>query len=50
MFQLRGNEFNPLGRSIDVHIHRLRNKLESRPSKPAYIRTVRGKGYVLHLP
>lgn len=50
MFQLRGNEFNPLGRSIDVHIHRLRNKLENRPSKPAYIRTVRGKGYVLHLP
>ena len=32
-------------RTIDVHIRWLRKKLEPAPSKPMYIRTVRGKGY-----
>ena len=32
-------------RTVDVHIRRLRTKIEENPSKPVYILTVRGKGY-----
>ncbi len=37
-------------RSIDVQVSRLRRKIEDEPGKPRYLRTVRGKGYVLTLP
>ena len=39
--------FNHLSeiRSLDVHICRLRQKIEATPSKPCYIQTVRGVGY-----
>jgi two-component system phosphate regulon response regulator OmpR len=33
-------------RSIDVRITRIRKKIESVPSRPQVIRTVRGVGYV----
>ena len=33
-------------RSIDVHIMRLRRKLEADPSNPVFIKTVHGAGYV----
>jgi DNA-binding response OmpR family regulator len=33
-------------RSIDVQILRLRRKIEPDPSRPQYIRTERGAGYV----
>lgn len=33
-------------RSIDVRIARLRAKIEPRPDKPCYIKTVRGEGYM----
>jgi DNA-binding response OmpR family regulator len=42
---LRGDTHNPLDRSIDVHINRLRGKIEDDPSAPQFIRTVWGKGY-----
>ena len=32
-------------RTVDVHIRRLRAKIEEDPERPAYIRTVRGAGY-----
>jgi two-component system response regulator VicR len=32
-------------RTLDVHIHRLRQALEDDPSDPRYISTVRGRGY-----
>jgi DNA-binding response OmpR family regulator len=32
-------------RTLDVHIRWLRQKIESDPSKPVYIQTVRGAGY-----
>ncbi len=43
-----GKEYaNPLDRSIDVRITRLRKKLEQDPTKPEFIRTVRNIGYIL---
>lgn len=44
-FKLRGNQHNPYDRSIDVHINRLRNKIEPNPSDPIYLLTTWGKGY-----
>jgi DNA-binding response OmpR family regulator len=49
MGQIRGTIHNPLDRSIDIHINKLRNKIENNPAEPTYIRTVRGKGYRLHV-
>lgn len=34
-------------RSLDVHVSRLRQKLEDDPKEPRFIKTVRGVGYVL---
>ncbi len=35
------------GRAIDVQVTRLRRKIEKDPREPRYLKTVRGKGYVL---
>ncbi len=37
----------PTTRTVDMHIARLRQKLEPRPAEPQYILTVRGLGYKL---
>ncbi len=50
MEQTMGISYHPPNRSIDTHINRLRNKIEDTPSKPVYLRTIRGRGYCLHLP
>jgi len=42
----RGREFGAFDRSIDVQVSRLRKLLEPDPSKPVYIQTVWGFGYV----
>ena len=34
-----------IDRVVDVHIGKLRNKIDSHPSDPDYILTVRGVGY-----
>jgi two-component system phosphate regulon response regulator OmpR len=39
-------DMEPFDRSIDTRIARLRRKIESDPSKPGCIKTVRGAGYV----
>jgi DNA-binding response OmpR family regulator len=44
---LKGQEYEAFDRSIDVHISRLRTKIETNPRAPRYIKTVRGVGYVL---
>jgi len=43
---IRGYEPGPYDRSIDVCVSRLRQKIESDPKKPVYIRTVWGTGYL----
>jgi len=45
--RLKGEEFESFDRSIDVHVSRLRQKLEQNPKEPRLIRTVRGVGYLL---
>ena len=35
------------GRLVDVHVRRLRTKVEIDPAKPRYIITMRGMGYKL---
>jgi two-component system phosphate regulon response regulator OmpR len=35
-------------RAIDVQVNRLRRKIETDPSNPVYLQTVRGKGYILY--
>ena len=46
MDQTRGIDWEAFDRSIDVLISRLRQKLEDDPRQPAFIRTVRGSGYM----
>jgi two-component system phosphate regulon response regulator OmpR len=42
----RGRDFMAFDRSIDVHISKLRSKLESDPHAPRKIRTIWGSGYM----
>jgi DNA-binding response OmpR family regulator len=37
-------------RTVDVHIHWLRGQIEAEPSKPEFLHTVRGVGYVFRRP
>ena len=40
-----GNDYPGDVRTVDVHIRRLREKIESVPSEPFYVRTKWGVGY-----
>ena len=46
----RGRSAAAVDRSIDVHISRLRHRLEVDPGEPELIKTVRGEGYVFAAP
>jgi len=46
MHLARGRDYSALERSIDVQVSRLRRMLEVYPTKPRYIQTVWGLGYV----
>lgn len=50
MMLSRGHESDPLDRSIDLQVSRLRHRLGDNPAEPAIIKTVRGEGYVLAVP
>jgi two-component system phosphate regulon response regulator OmpR len=43
---LHGPEYDGTDRGIDVQVWRLRRILESDPSMPRFVQTVRGRGYV----
>jgi DNA-binding response OmpR family regulator len=43
---LKGYEYSPFDRSIDVRVARLRAKIEDDSKTPKYIRTVWGQGYL----
>ncbi|MGE5171605.1 MAG: response regulator [Rudaea sp.] len=47
MMLTKGREADPLDRSIDIQISRLRGRLHDDPAEPTLIKTVRGEGYVL---
>ncbi len=42
----RGRDFEAFDRSVDVHISRIRKKIETDPSKPERLKTIWGKGYM----
>ncbi len=46
---LVGEETNANERTVDVQINRLRRKIETNPADPAWLQTVRGIGYKLHI-
>jgi two-component system phosphate regulon response regulator OmpR len=50
MEALKGEEWDAVDRSIDVHISRIRNAIEDDPRHPRYVQTVRGAGYVFTPP
>jgi DNA-binding response OmpR family regulator len=43
---LKGGEWDPVNRSLDVLVSRLRQKLGDDPQLPRYLKTVRGTGYL----
>lgn len=43
---LKGFDRSPFDRSIDVRVARLRRRIESDPSHPRHLLTIRGEGYV----
>lgn len=44
---VHGSAEDAFERSIDVHISRLRHKLEPDPRRPRFLKTIRGVGYML---
>jgi two-component system, OmpR family, phosphate regulon response regulator OmpR len=48
MEALKGEEWDSVDRSIDVHISRIRTAIEDDPRHPRYVQTVRGAGYVFN--
>jgi DNA-binding response OmpR family regulator len=44
---VRGSADDAFDRSIDVHVSRLRHKLEDDPRNPRLLKTIRGVGYML---
>lgn len=50
MLLSKGHDADPLDRSIDIQVSRLRHRLGDDPADPQIIKTVRGEGYVLAVP
>ncbi len=46
-WDLAGGSADTTGRAIDIQVTRLRRKIEADPTNPRYLRTVRGRGYML---
>jgi two-component system OmpR family response regulator len=50
MMLSKGHEADPLDRSVDIQVSRLRHRLHDDSANPTIIKTVRGEGYVLAVP
>ena len=50
MLLAKGREADPLDRSMDLQVSRLRHRLGDDPADPQIIKTVRGEGYVFAVP
>jgi two-component system phosphate regulon response regulator OmpR len=50
MDALKGEKWDSVDRSIDVHVSRIRQLIEDDARHPRYVQTVRGAGYVLTPP
>jgi two-component system OmpR family response regulator/two-component system phosphate regulon response regulator OmpR len=46
MNHLYGRDAGPYDRAVDVQVGRLRRKIESDPTEPVLIKSVRGAGYI----
>jgi DNA-binding response OmpR family regulator len=46
--RLKGYDRDPFDRSIDIRVTRLRRKIEIDPAAPAFVRTIRGEGYLFN--
>ncbi|MEI6334552.1 MAG: response regulator [Methylococcaceae bacterium] len=46
-YLIDGRTHDPLNRSIDLQVSRLRRLLQSDPMQPCYLQTIRGHGYIL---
>jgi len=44
---VHGENWAAYDRSVDVHVSRIRQKIEKDPRRPALLKTVRGVGYQL---
>ena len=44
---LAGDASDGAGRAVDIQVTRLRRKIEDDPANPRFLRTVRGRGYML---
>jgi two-component system OmpR family response regulator len=47
---VRGRDFDPFDRSIDVRVSRLRQTLRDDARSPRIIKTVYGEGYIIGVP
>ena len=47
LHKMHGENWAAYDRSVDVHISRIRQKIEADPRRPALLKTVRGVGYQL---
>ncbi len=46
-YLIDGRKHDPHNRSIDLQVSRLRRLLQSDPTQPCYLQTIRGHGYIL---
>lgn len=46
LYLAHSRDMEPLGRSIDIRVTRLRKKIEADSARPQVIKTVRGEGYI----
>jgi two-component system response regulator RegX3 len=45
MDRIWGSDYVGDGKTLDVHVKRIRSKIEPDPANPVYLTTVRGLGY-----